>query len=898
MITRTTAIKNWLNASTYSDLAERYHPGMEVQVNVIAGTPDQQIEKEFKGKKFFRYSDGIQEWGPYRIPRNANTDPVYEDIPQTWEFEKYLEAIGMTGWNWKDRVSTYVGFDFDSITTHAQGFIEAELNDVLVATQDLPYITSRYSTSGSGYHLEIKLAHVNTETHTEHAALARSLLGKMCADTGYDFSSKVDACGMVLWCWHRKMIGTDGLKLIKEGNILTEIPSNWQDHILVIKGNRTRAKPKELESDTQITLFDKLMSEKSYVKLDEEHKRLLEKLTEVGARWEILDDQLLICHTFDLGTVHKRFGFRGIYETNSTGREQGTDRNCFCYPIRNGGWAVRRYTLGITEAPSWKQDGSGYTKCYFNIEPDLDLAARALEGIEDKDRGFVFKEASIAAQAAESLGASITLPNNAQNRRTKLKEHKDGRLIVEVIKEDDDDGSDFKSWLADKKVWRKIYNVEARKNIEPEIQSFDDIIRHMISEDYSDYGFVVSVGEVWVQEPLTHVKTVLSSYGYSDSKIKVIIGNTIKKPFTIVNRPFEDEYLGNRLWNRNAAQLKYKPNKNKLDLHFPNWNLVLKHCGSGLDEVVLEDSWCKANGILSGRDYLKCWCASIFQHPEQPLPYLFFWGPENSGKSIFHESLRLLVTTGHVRADQSLLNPSGFNGELENAVICAVEETDLRRNKTALNRVKDWVTAIDFQIHKKNKTPYHVKNCTHWCQFSNDVDACPVGFGDTRITMLYVKPLKNIIAKNTLMAKLIKEAPDFISELIRIDLPEYNDRLALKVINTVEKQEMVKQSDNEVVNFLIDYTYIAPGYAISIDQLYRKFMEKCMSESYTKQRFIKEVVSTMKYKKGRANAIIAKIIGGQQGHWYIGNISFSEPKEKRESFRLEGEYLANYRART
>ena len=199
----------------------------------------------------------------------------------------------------------------------------------------------------------------------------------MCADTGYDFSGKVDACGMVLWCWHRKMIGTDGLKLIKEGNILTEIPSNWQDHILVIKGNRTRAKPKELESDTQITLFDKLMSEKSYVKLDEEHKRLLEKLTEVGARWEILDDQLLICHTFDLGTVHKRFGFRGIYETNSTGREQGTDRNCFCYPIRNGGWAVRRYTLGITEAPSWKQDGSGYTKCYFNIEPDLNLAACA-----------------------------------------------------------------------------------------------------------------------------------------------------------------------------------------------------------------------------------------------------------------------------------------------------------------------------------------------------------------------------------------------------------------------------------------------------------------------------------------------------------------------------------------
>lgn len=894
MVTRTVAIKKWLEKFTYPDLAARYNSNMEVQVNAIPGTPDQKIEKEYKGKKYSRYTDGLQTWGPYRIPYNADINPEYNDVPQTWEFEKHLEAIGMTGWNWKDKISIYVGFDFDSIISHTQGFNNAELNYVLKAAQDLPYVTSRYSTSGSGYHLEIRLAPVKTENHIEHAALARSLLGKMCADTGYDFAAKIDACGMVLWCWHLKMKNTDGLKLIKQGEILTKIPTNWQDHILVIKGKRSKAKPKELESESQISSFDKLMGEKSYVKIDKEHKRLLEKLTEVGARWEMLDNQLLICHTYDLKSVHERFGFRGIFDTISKGREQGTDRNCFCYPIRNGGWTIHRYTLGINEAPSWKQDGAGYTRCYFNVEPDLNLAARSYEGVEDKDRGFVFEEASVAIETAQKLGASVVLPNTAMNRETKLKEHKDGRLIVEVIREDHDNGSDFKGWISDKKIWRKIYNVEARKNIEPETQSFDDVIRHMISEDFFDYGFVIAVGDAWVQEPLTHVKTVLSSYGYNDNKIKVIIGNTVKKPFVIVNRPFEDEYLGNRLWNRNAAQLKYKPNKDKIGLHFPTWNLILKHCGSGLDEIVLEDSWCKANSILSGRDYLKCWCASIFQHPELPLPYLFFWGPENSGKSIFHESLRLLVTTGHVRADQALLNPSGFNAELENAVICAIEETDLRRNKTALNRMKDWVTALDFQIHKKNKTPYHVKNCTHWCQFSNDVDASPIGFGDTRVTMLYVKSLENIIAKNILMAKLIKEAPDYISELMRIDLPEYNDRLALKVLNTVEKQEIIKQSENETLNFLNDCTFFAPGYAISIDQLYGKFQEISLAENYTKQRFVKEVVATMRYKKGRINAVVAQDIGGKQGQWYIGNISFNKFKDERKPFRLEGEYLANY----
>jgi chaperonin GroEL (HSP60 family) len=43
---------------------------------------------------------------------------------------------------------------------------------------------------------------------------------------------------------------------------------------------------------------------------------------------------------------------------------------------------------------------------------------------------------------------------------------------------------------------------------------------------------------------------------------------------------------------------------------------------------------------------------------------LFFFGPENSGKSIFHEAFNELVTTGVVMADRALTNQSDFNGEL------------------------------------------------------------------------------------------------------------------------------------------------------------------------------------------------------------------------------------------
>ena len=72
--------------------------------------------------------------------------------------------------------------------------------------------------------------------------------------------------------------------------------------------------------------------------------------------------------------------------------------------------------------------------------------------------------------------------------------------------------------------------------------------------------------------------------------------------------------------------------------------------------------------------------------PFQPAPFLFFFGPENSGKSIFYESLQLLVTKGVVEADRALTNANDFNGELAGAIICAIEEKDITKAPGALAR--------------------------------------------------------------------------------------------------------------------------------------------------------------------------------------------------------------------
>ena len=52
-----------------------------------------------------------------------------------------------------------------------------------------------------------------------------------------------------------------------------------------------------------------------------------------------------------------------------------------------------------------------------------------------------------------------------------------------------------------------------------------------------------------------------------------------------------------------------------------------------------ENEWCKLHNIKSGTDYLLYWIAFLLRDPFQPLPYLFLYGNQNSGKSILHQAI-------------------------------------------------------------------------------------------------------------------------------------------------------------------------------------------------------------------------------------------------------------------
>lgn len=895
MPNRTESIKLFLEKFAQADLADLYTPAMECQVNV-AQDNGTRITGEFMGKAWHGWTDGVETWKPFRIPWNAATHPEYEDSKMNYDLSRHAEGIGMTGWDWQKRLSRWVAFDFDAIAghknAHQKKVTEVDLEEVKRLACEIPWVTVRRSASGKGLHLYVFFNPcVLTQNHNEHAALARAVLGQMSAQAKYDFDSKVDICGGNMWVWHRKSKGTNGFELIKRGGFLSEIPPTWRDHVKVITGHRKKNIPKFIRMDEETPesefekMFLELTGQNSRVPLDDEHKRLINWLQENGKQaWWDTDHHMLVTHTFDLQQAHEALRFMGIFETLAKGSESGHDHNCFAFPLRNGGWSIRRYSMGASEAPSWDQDGRGWTRCFYNVPPDLTTAARSKGGIESPSGGFVFSEAEQAQAAATLIGAAVpSLPSGLRAQRATLKPHKDGRVVFEIEGDKAAVAAEHMGgWLHDKGKWKRLFNVSFRdKTNEAEITGYDEMIRHILTSSEEEYGWAIrDLNGKWTFQPMKHVATALESMGVGQKDLKVILGNAIMKSWHLVNKPFQSEYPGDREWNLHAAQLRFTPSQ-KDTLHHPSWNKILEHCGKNLNPAVESNAWCKANGVLSGAEYLKIWIASLFKEPQQPLPYLFFYGNEDCGKSIFHESLSLLMTRGYARADAALVNQQGFNDELKSAILCVVEEINLQKHKDANNRIKDWVTATHLPIHPKGKTPYHIPNTTHWVQVANKAEFCPVLPGDTRITMIWVDDLDpgEMIPKREIMLRLEAEGPDFLASVLRLEIPPSNSRLNIPMLATAAKMEVAQGNETPLQTFLREVCHYAPGEMIPLADLYDRFTKHNPDPSelayWTKHRVSREMPHT--FPRGR---------DPKSGTHCIGNISFEPPEEGKTKIKL------------
>lgn len=861
---RSEAIKAFLLKNSRSDLAELYNKDMEVQVVVAKGLGERTELGDLNGKSWFAWSDGIETWQNFRMPKNAMSEPQGNDYTIKFNLEKHAEGIGMTGWDYANRVSKYVTFDFDAITGHNRGLTDSQLEELTKVITNLDFVSLRRSTSGHGLHIYIHLPDVATANHTEHAALARAILDYMSGLTGYNFNEKVDVCGGNTWVWHRKLDAQRGLTLLKQGRVLETIPPNWRDHLEVVHRVRTKV----------FSTVEQLASSRQRILLNPSHLSLINYLNDNKfMHWWSQDHHLLVTHTSSLKQAAKALNCLGEFDTLSQGNDPN-DVNCFLFPLADGAWVVRRYGQDTPEHISWTKDSKNYSYCYFNKKLSLAEVARTSSAVELENNTYQFANCILATEALSKLGVELKLPVWLSNRPMKIKENK-SKLVLSINKLENDINSEMTDWGIERGQFKKVVNCHSElAGEEQSLTDYDDLLRHTINESGEDCGWTLYRNN-WCEEPINHIKLLLRAKGISTKDADIIMGSAIARAWVLVNRPFQEEYLGDRQWNKSKARFSIVPSIEGEVLYYPTWQGILDHCGQDLNAHITEDSWCKDNNILTGGEYLKMWFASLIQRPEVPLPYLALFGEQNTGKSTLHEAFcDLLLVGGYAKADMALINQQGFNGELEGAVLALIEETNLMeqrsQGRTAYNRVKDWVTGTQISIHPKGGTPRMVRNYTHWIQCSNDRSYIPTFPGDTRIVVIKVPALTNLIPKRELWKKLTKEAPDFLAGLLALEIPDSRDRLGLPVIRTTHKEEAEYDTMNVAQIFLKENLLYITGSYISSRKLYQAFIEHISPMEaihWTQNKFARQI--SKEIIKGRISSE-----GNQET--YYGNVCLQE----------------------
>lgn len=835
--------------------------GLELQVNVspTGGEPVAGTNSTF--------TDGVNRWHSFRIPKGSYSDPHWKDYKLSFPLDKYVDAIGTTGWHWQRKESLWVAYDIDSILGHAEGvgISDLELARVREAVAALDYVEVRRSTGGKGLHLYVFLPPgVKTTNHSEHAAIARAILSKMSEEVGFDLSVSIDVCGSNTWIWARRAtVENQGFAIVKPAKM--DYPhslAGWKDHLPVVRRTRERVsigvEPEEED------VFTELASAHQRIPLDERHVAVRDALLAMrGTAVWVQDHYLLQTHTYMLKQLmdDPSLDIQGVFETNSRGSDLNTP-NCFMFPLRDGAWRVTRFGLGTVEHPTWTQDGKSWTWCHFNQKSSLRASAIAGGGTANSKGGYEFEKLSDATKALEAgvaSGVKIVVPEKLSTRQAVVRTGKDGKIVIEVPKTQED-GATIPGWAsADKKGWwtqtlqvADDPQVDAKQN---GVGDFDKLVRCLETMSNQPAGWVVTKNNGgWTRKAPSAVKTVLQAVGNAKPEAECIMGAAELRPWKLVTIPFAPEYPGDRQWNLDAPQLAVTPappSDDETSKH-PHWDMLLNHIGGSLTKSLRKEAWAQEDGVIDGRTYLMCWYANVLRHPFSPLPYLFLYGPENTGKSMFHEAFSLLVSSGVVKADRALT--TDWNGELEGCILAVVEEKDIALSKGVHERLKDAVTAERLSIRRMRTDVYQVRNTTHWVQCSNKIEACPIFNGDSRITVCLVPEIEHEIPKDRLRSMLVEEMPHFLSTLMNMRLPPPRGRLRLPIVTTDEKIAIIAGNQTPIEAFIEEHCEVQKGHSMLFKEFYEALVESG-AEDISKPKVSRELCGMrgIKLRNGQAN---------------------------------------------
>ena len=764
------------------DLGERYlaaAPTIETQANVRTDIGTPKTRKLPSGKTLHYRVDGARVFKDIRYPHNAMRAPDWETDPGCrFSFGDYVQAIGSTGFS--QQGSLWWGYDLDDVWGHADGLSDAELERIQRAVEPIPYTEIRRSTSGKGIHLYIRGDGIVVANHTEHAALARSILGMLCSDAGLDFAPQVDSVGNVLWIWDRRATSENrGFELLKPATkILTpaDLPPNWRDHLDVVRGKRSRVWTGGDDNECAELA--------SKVAMDDEHRRLFEAYKQTGFVLIYNPDLCLWqCHTAGWAKVHKALGLRGFFETNSDGTDPGTP-NCYVFLRPDGMLLIVRFN-SQQEHSSWGRTAKGERSCLFNRPVDLRVACEAVGAIW-VGNGCTAPTVAKATQLAALFGFELPpLPNDRAVNFKYLDAHTIAAETTQLR------GEVANGWGLG---WRKLvvtFAVEPQPVAE---HNYDTKARHVITPERENAGWLLHAegGGAWHFEPKdTAIDGVCYKFGIPSKERAAVAGQIASNPYTLVNEPFQAEFLPGRKWNKFGAQLSVVASDRS---DHPHYDKILRHVGQGLDDAVKGNEWCRANGVTSGYDFLLLWCALLIRKPKQHLPMLYLYSPErDNGKSAFHKALGRLFARGYVEGVR-MLNEK-FNKLMAGAVLIYLDEEKVSRESA--QKVKLYIDSDQVTLRLMRTDTFMFANYSHWIATYNFTDGVPVEDGDERVIMIEVPVLFEEDKddwKEIMEPALELEKADFLNTLQnKVTIPPSGGRLYLPLLSTPLKEKVMAE---------------------------------------------------------------------------------------------------------
>lgn len=868
----TTFLTSRTDASPF--LIPKWSKELESQYLVHPGT----VETEENSKTWT--GDG-QTWSNHRWPYQAGSTPNYKDKPLKFSPGEHLSRVGTTWWNWVTKKSVAVAFDIDmegdghAATTNT--VTETELAGVVERLKALPYVTIVRSTGGKGVHVYVFFdpsQQPEAENHNEHTQVALATLQKMSHDANYDFGQHMDVKGVILWIWaDTSDENHDGFTLIQEQT--DHLPASAVEEFrctLIQSANRT-VKHKGFDDDGQPVESDGESGGYKVFALEQEHKVILKELERLDYDF-IWNKEFNMAHTNtralrELFQKRAKEGrpLKGLFESTSTGNV--TKPNCFITPRPGGVFQVKRFGNGIAEHATWCTKDQD-TWCFFNQGAPISSTLKRFSKADGNK--FTFQPNELKT-ALEALGHSGSFLGGVQSA-IEVRRCKDGTFKAKFKAPGSYEGWDHvDGWQH--KTLSLVEEDEVHQNTI--LEDIDNIARFIVTPQFEPYGWCLKTSLGWISH---------KGYDCIAPKINVTFGKEagfvrslmIDNPWVMTVEPFGPEYPSpkeeapnvTRLWNHAAPQLAITPS-DSVGLH-PHWDMIYDHLGASLDEVAAATPWCQKWGVTTGADYLRFWLASMIQYPLEPLPYLFFYGPQNSGKSMFHESTAMLLTPGSVEsASGPLTNGQGFNYEIARSVIGYIEEKDLSAVKNqAYSRMKEWVTSRRLTITKKGETPYSQPNILHMMQMANSPTHCSMEDGDTRIVALAVAMLANLIPKAVMERKLMAEAPYFLRTLLTIHLPESPDRLRVPMLASQDKADLESMSQKPWESFTEEFLLPCPGECVKFSEFYSKYQQHCILQNmpHEKSKALLQLV------RNRSDKYTVGVGKGKQT--YIANVSLDK----------------------